>query len=238
MAGRIAYYGNIVRDGLILDLDAAKRDSYPGSGTAWRDIAGNIAVGSLINSPTFNPDNGGSIVFDGVDDYASIPFTYDVYNGGNTNPITMCGWFKLPPFQIFVAEENPGGFQDASIFMGFWVYRVTASPNTQVRFNAIFGGVGGSERSAYHTMDGQWKYYTATLTSSGLCTMYINGVYQNQGSPVITSNAKFNGTVFLVKDRSRTPVNCSISGIQIYNRALSASEITQNYNATKTRYGL
>ncbi len=75
MAGRIAYYGNIVRDGLVLDLDAAKRDSYPGSGTSWRDIAGGVITGSLINGPTFDGNNGGSIVFDGADDYVNLGTT-------------------------------------------------------------------------------------------------------------------------------------------------------------------
>jgi hypothetical protein len=227
-----------VTNGLVLYLDAANSISYVSGSTIWRDISGNNNNGTLINGPTFSSVNGGRIVFDGVDDYASIPFTYDVHNGGNTNPITMCGWFNLPPFQIFTSEENPGGFQDSSVFMGFWVNRVTSSPNTQVRFNALFGGVGGSERSVFHVMDGQWRYYSATLTSAGLCTLYINGVFQNQGSPTITSSAKFNGTVFLVKDRGRIPVNCSLTGIQIYNRALSAAEILQNYNATKSRFNL
>ena len=69
MAGRIAYYGNIVKDGLVLDLDAAKKDSYPGTGTAWNDISGNRNNGTLTNGPTFNSSNGGSIVFDGTNDY-------------------------------------------------------------------------------------------------------------------------------------------------------------------------
>ena len=62
MAGRIAYYGGIVKDGLILDLDAAKRDSYPSSGTVWNDISGFQNNGTLINGPTFNSSNSGNIV--------------------------------------------------------------------------------------------------------------------------------------------------------------------------------
>ena len=68
MAGRISYYGNIVKDGLVLDLDAAKRDSYPGVGTAWNDISGFRNNGTLVNGPTYNPTNAGSIVFDGASD--------------------------------------------------------------------------------------------------------------------------------------------------------------------------
>jgi hypothetical protein len=62
MAGRIAYYGGIVTNGLVLALDAAKKDSYPGSGTLWKDISGNTNNGTLINGPTFNSGNGGYCV--------------------------------------------------------------------------------------------------------------------------------------------------------------------------------
>ena len=57
MSGRISYYGNIVKDGLVLCLDAAKKDSYPRSGTLWNDISGGQRNGTLINGPTFNPNN-------------------------------------------------------------------------------------------------------------------------------------------------------------------------------------
>jgi len=231
-------YPAIVTNGLLLNLDAGFVPSYPTVRSTWYDISSGGNNGSLINGPTFSSDNGGSIVFDGVDDYGSLPFTYDVYNGGNYNPITMCGWYKLPVFQISLSEEAPGGFQDSGVFMGFWVHRVTPNPNTRIRFNVMFGGVGGSEVSYTHTMDGQWRYYVATFNSSGLCKLYSNGVLQNMASPVITQNAKFNGTAFLVKDRGRTPVNCSIGGIQIYNRELTSTEVLQNYNAQKGRFGL
>jgi hypothetical protein len=83
MAGRIAYYGGIVTNGLVLALDAAKKDSYPGSGTLWRDISGNGNNGTLTNGPTFNSGNGGSIVFDGVNDYVQYETSLDPYISGN-----------------------------------------------------------------------------------------------------------------------------------------------------------
>ena len=72
MAGRIAYYGNLIANKPILCLDAAKKDSYPGTGTAWNDISGNGNNGTLTNGPTFTTGSGGSIVFDGVNDYVDI----------------------------------------------------------------------------------------------------------------------------------------------------------------------
>ena len=68
-----ADYYNIITRGLILHLDASAPSSYPGSGTTWSDISGNNHVGTLTNGPTFSTDGGGSIVFDGTNDYVTIP---------------------------------------------------------------------------------------------------------------------------------------------------------------------
>ena len=86
MAGRISYLGGIVKDGLVLDLDAAKLDSYPKTGTSWKDISGNGNNGTLVNVPTFNSSNGGSIVFDGSNDYVSTNYIT------NSTAFTYCVW--------------------------------------------------------------------------------------------------------------------------------------------------
>ena len=92
MAGRVAYTGGIVRNGLVLNLDAAKRDSYPKTGTVWSDISGNgnngILNGATGGLPSYNSANGGYISFDGTDDYVDtkqIQFE-------RTNPFSLCIW--------------------------------------------------------------------------------------------------------------------------------------------------
>ena len=86
--------GNIVTNGLVLNLDAANPRSYPQpyNGTAWQNIApvSSSLVGTLTNGPTFNSSNGGSIVFDGVDDNCVLGI---VLNMG-TNSLTINTWFK------------------------------------------------------------------------------------------------------------------------------------------------
>jgi hypothetical protein len=62
----------IVQSGLVLNLDAGVSSSYPGSGTTWTDLSGNGNTGTLTNGPTYNSANGGSLVFDGVDDYVNV----------------------------------------------------------------------------------------------------------------------------------------------------------------------
>ena len=76
----------IVTNGLVLALDAGDRNSYPGTGTTWRDLSGNNNNGTLTNGPTFNTGSLGSIVFDGVDDYVLInAFSL-------LAPLTICSW--------------------------------------------------------------------------------------------------------------------------------------------------
>ena len=94
MSGRIAYYGGIVTNGLVLDLDAGKRDSYPGSGTVWNDVSGFINNGTLVNGPTFNSANGGSILFDGINDNILMPSTGVTISSG-TNPWSTSFWVNM-----------------------------------------------------------------------------------------------------------------------------------------------
>ena len=82
-----AYSGpEIANDGLVLALDAANPRSYPGSGTTWTDLSGNGNNGTLVNVPTYSNANGGSIVFDGVDDYVSGSIS-------TINSWSMCLWY-------------------------------------------------------------------------------------------------------------------------------------------------
>ena len=89
-AGDTTYYQakrGIVQDGLVLNLDAAVDQSYPGNGTTWHDLAGSNS-GTLTNGPTFDKDNGGSIVFDGTNDYVNTPVNIDA------NPSSIGAWFN------------------------------------------------------------------------------------------------------------------------------------------------
>jgi hypothetical protein len=223
MAGRIAYYGNIVRDGLVLDLDAAKRDSYPGSGTSWRDIAGGVITGSLVNGPTFDSANGGSIVFDAGDDYYSISNNTSL---DCTNAVSVFAWVKTPSSarskEILMKYNNvtvgiPYGFQ-------WWVDgNIYVHITTSVGWKEITGLIGYSLNTWYNI---GLTYDQTTLRA------YINGSQTTTSSQTGTINT------------NSFPIICSsglggsISTIQLYNRALSAAEITQNYNALKGRYGL
>ena len=87
-------YENIVTDGLVLNLDASMLASYPKTGTTWNDISGNEKNGTLTNDPTFNSENGGSIAFDGSNDYIEIS-PNGTTSGFNVQSFTIDMWVKV-----------------------------------------------------------------------------------------------------------------------------------------------
>jgi hypothetical protein len=240
MAGRIAYYGNIVTNGLVLDLDAAKRDSYPGSGTVWRDIAGGVINGSLINGPTFNPNNFGSIVFDGVDDYVDSIGTVSSFSFiQNTGIFTINAWVRLN--DLSAARYFLGNNDGTTNGIGFYLGKTVSSANLWL---AITYGVGGQFtlnyiRSNFFTVN---DWICVTCVGNGIdCQFYKNGVSFDSPSnfgTFSTGNSTRNLSVGRINNFNSSYWQGNVAQTQIYNRALSATEVLQNYNATKGRYGL
>ena len=225
MAGRIAYYGNIVRDGLVLNLDAAKRDSYPGTGTVWRDIAGGVITGSLVNGPTFNTNNGGSITFDGVDDYVICTKSNIT---GNT-PWSISIWINVD------ISKNGAGRQ------GWMVWRGGQSTSQLIAIGVTSGYV----EVAHYANDTTFTnspisfgtFQNITVTFNGTTELiYMNGTNTDNKS---TSLSLTDGDwYFSSRVGASGFLKCNMSQFIVYNRALSATEVLQNYNATKGRFGL
>ena len=109
MAGRISYYGNIIKDGLVLDLDAGKLQSYPRTGTLWNDVSGFQNNGTLTNGPTFSSTNGGAIVFDGTNDYVEMTTKNTNLEFQPTQPYSVFTWFRGPVAQIGAVVANMNG---------------------------------------------------------------------------------------------------------------------------------
>ena len=237
MAGRVAYYGGIVKDGLVLDLDAAKKDSYPGSGTTWSDISGNQNNGTLTNGPTFNSDNGGSIVFDGVDDRVFI--NTSINTGQN---FTVSVWMYATLLGT-TRRALVGNSYNYSTSNGWFFSTSGASTN-----NTFFFSVGADlayRVAAANTLSlNQWYYLTAVCQNGGgSINLYSNGnIITTYAASLQTTNTVIYTTAELnIGARISTfldPYSGNISLVQIYNKALTAQEILQNYNALKGRYGL
>lgn len=221
MAGRIAYYGNIVTSGLVLNLDAAKRDSYPGSGTTWRDISTNNYNTVLTNGPTYNTDNGGTILFDGVNDFVSVNRLSILGNN-----FTVFTWLKLNTGFGGLMNVFSGG-NDATWYPSIYTSKI-----------GWYTGTGW--RSGTTTFIANTWYQTVfrldNSTGSPRHAMYVNGVREYIGTDTYTGGGIFD--IGKIIGESARYLNGSISTFQAYNIALTDEEVLQNYNATKIRYGL
>ena len=232
MAGRIAYYGGIVTNGLVLALDAAKKDSYPGSGTLWRDISGNGNNGTLTNGPTFNSGNGGSIVFDGVNDYVNC----GVSNIPLPINITLISWIYQSTTTGYKNIITKEGTTNTDLDYGF-----TTSPNGNLYFWYHNGSYRIHETLTNNiSLTNTWYHVSATFNdTNNTVNLYVNGTQVYNQSETTSMLAHSNSKLFVGWRNSLTSgqlFNGRISQAQIYNRALSATEVLQNYNATKTRY--
>ena len=228
MAGRIAYYGGTVLSGLVLNLDAAKKESYPKTGTIWTDLSGNGNNGTLTNGPTFDSDNKGSISFDGADDYVNIPSNSTI---ALTGDMTVCAWVylnNLSGYNAIVGKTN-GGYPNP--------YDMYTNPSSgTVSFFRGDGSSFGYSISNTGVSPNAWQHVSVTMTST-TATHYLNG--QADGSNTLSATITDGGGALYVGSRADfvTKMNGRISNLLMYNRGLTASEIAQNYNALKGRFG-
>ena len=214
---------SIVTNGLVLALDAANPKSYPGSGTTWSDLSGFGNTGTLENSPTYSSSNGGSLLFNGS--------TQRVICGNASNLQitvgTISAWFN--------ADNGNVGYNGIIAKQSAWGLFVAA--NVLVAYD--WGN--GIERSTGITVgNSSWNYAVMTFTEtvgtpSNNAIVYLNGV------PVLTTTIKhqLNSIQVMVGEANAGQFfGGNIAQASVYNRVLSASEVLQNFNAHRGRYGL
>jgi len=210
----------IATDGLVLWLDAGTKPSYPGSGTTWTDLSGNRNNGTLTNGPTYSSANGGTIVFDGVNDFAiaSLPsvtsyntFTYNVWVYSTNNS----------GYRTIIDQGNDTWFFGTNLGE-----LITYNPNLN---------------SGYVININQWYNLGVTHVIGGPILFYVNGnlVYTSTNNSSNFSTSYFGIGAGVTSPTLADEVwSGNIAVAQIYNRALSASEVLQNYNAQKAKFGL
>ena len=226
--GGFANNAPIVTDGLVFYVDAGNSKSYPGSGTTWSDLVGS-ADGTLepASGPTYSSANGGSIVLDGTDDYVDFG-SFGV--GGDNENYTFSAWSKQSSAgNIFVKGRD--GFGDG------WSLRIMRNSNTnQFMASALAGGAHNASGGTIQL--NSWDYITGTWeNSTGTISLYVNGVFitsTSKGSQgtLRSSTAGWSAARITTTAYSGGSIGC----LSVYNRALSASEILQNYNALKNRF--
>jgi hypothetical protein len=234
----------VVTDGLVLALDAANPKSYPGSGTTWSDLSGNNNTGTLTNGPTFNSANGGSIVFDGIDDYVNSNYKPVLTTG---NSYSQCVWFRTTSATVGdggsnrLIEARDTGKTGSPLISSL----VNLSSSNTLVFLAR--GANNVRRdiivSDITVNDGVWKHFHTQILSNGHTQIYLNGILAGQNTLGVDTNIDLSNRFLAIGARNLEGAISSyfsgnISQVQIYNRALSASEVQQNYNAQKSRFNL
>jgi hypothetical protein len=219
----------IVTSGLVLHLDAGNIKSYPGSGTTWTDLSGNGYNGTLINGPTYSSANGGSILFDGSNDYmsATISCSRTYYSiEWWTRPTALSNYDQV----IMMNSSGSAG----SYWSGFTVHTDSSG--------RLYIGTTGGSRITLGTgtlVNGVWHHFVWTF-NNGSATLYKNGSSISAGS-ISVHSADFTllqigagpsfgeGTLF--------DGNCA--SLKLYsNKVLTASEVSQNFNALRGRFGI
>ena len=217
---------DIIQDGLAFAIDAANKKSYPSSGTTWTDLAGNNN-GTLTNGPTFDSTNGGSIDFDGTDDYAITDSS--VVSGFGA--LTIEAWCKLDqtnsPMNIIYNSWWPS---DRAL-----LWRVQS--NAMQFYTYTSSQVGGTTQSFTNT---GWNYliawYNGTTMKTFVNTVESGTTFSQSGN--LATRVTDSDAIGYYGNPIAYYFNGKFSSLKIYNRALTDTEITQNYNALKSRFGL
>jgi hypothetical protein len=235
---------DIIQDGLVLALDAADKNSYPGSGTAWYDISGNNNHFTLYNGVAYSISNGGSLSFDGTNDYAA-----------STNNL------NLSSYDYIVVDV----FFKSNIITGGMVFEHTANWNSNAGGFGLYINSNGSANQyelhhTNHNTEGARNYvlsgslnwnnhvnvYSKVSDSTGRLTYGNSSLLPFSsigGYPITTTTTaggSFPNALFYIATRAGSGgfFNGNISSLKIYGFKINQFQVLQNYNSQKSRFNL
>lgn len=220
----------IVQDGLVLNLDAGVKESYNG-GTTWRDLTGGNN-GTLTNSPVFDKQKGGIISFDGTDDFIQTSANSSIVTGNGSVNIWLT-WVAGGAFGIFHIKSGYGGGNYSN--GEYWGFQKYYSTGTYVRFHS---GVGWGSLIDLSLTVGSWINLCVTYNGSGGSgKLYANGSFVSDVSwsafNTPDGDIRFGNGGYQTIDYSG---NHAI--INLYNRQLTAAEVSRNFNVMRHRFGI
>jgi hypothetical protein len=212
-------------------VDAANIKSYPGSGTTWFDMSGNGNTGTLVNGVAYDAANNGSITFDGTTGYVTCG-TGLAQSGSWT--LTAFAKFSNTTAQVILGrtEGGPSFAQNYNIYTQTSKFRVGTSSD--------------SYRSAVSNTTmiiNTWYYVTGVYDSvTKILSIYVNGTFESSAA-ALTGTPPTAGAQYVILGASdglaaANKMTGNISNASIYNRALTAAEIVQNFNALRGRFGI
>ena len=218
------FYPAMVTSGLVFNVDASNSQSYPGSGTVWYDISGNNYNINLLNGPVYSGEYGGALTFDGTNDYGTARNLTTLEMGNRS--ITIGAWFRTTDTNgAIVTKRGTGSGYQLYIYTGklygdgystsTGVFSASTINNNTIRYGVIV-----------------FDYLNTTIR------LYVNGVADNTAS--LSSGGNDTSAYFnIARSQQYTDFFAgTIYSIQVYNRALSATEILNNFNAGRGRFNL
>lgn len=233
-----------VISGLVFAVDAANSKSYTSIAAPWRDLTRNKYSMTFANSPTYSSANRGSIVFDGVNDTCTANEDF----ANNLTAMTVCAWVKTSaavssvypvPIVTKCAVYEPAAAEGAG-----WMLLLRNNGSTSLTFLIQNGNAtlyNEAVASFSVTNDGLWHHVAAVLyTFEAQIDLYQDG-------QLLITSISGTGGISTISTTTKVRIgstigsgffNGSVSGVQIYNRDLTASEIKQNFNAARGRYGV
>ena len=238
-------------NGLVLCLDAANAKSYPGSGTTWTDLSGRGNTGTLTLGPTYNSANGGGIEQDGTNDYIEIPYNSQLAFTGNTSftlqIVAKNKTLKHNADYPAIASNGDGDagggwevsmYDDNNVFGGPFGNIAFSRYQTGGSYITAGGGVAYSFTSLADANSMNFWSYTYSSTEGG--KMYRNGNLIVSAATTGSITRSTTPNIFLGRrtgSASRV-TSCIFYQFSAYNRALTAAEISQNFNALRGRFGI
>lgn len=243
---------NFVNNGLVLCMDAANVKSYTGSGTSWFDIGGSNSLGTLVNSPTFSATNGGSIVFDGVNDVVRVPYSPNWSQSGSH---TVDMWVKVGSIgasavSLLLNRNNSDYLETFAIAIdNRQVVRPWNPSGTdqmvvtyQIGLTSDYAGTYSKNKFGTTNGDNNWHHIAGVADNSAkIIYLYYDGL--------LVHNASFIGTIAAPTcdmriggeytiNTAESQLLGNVARLSIFNRALSAADVYQNYLSMKSRFGV
>jgi hypothetical protein len=228
----------IITTGLAMNLDAGNLASYPGIGTTWTDLTGNSRNGTLINGVGYSALNNGTLTFDGTNDYVTVANTVAVLSA--VNKFTIESWFKLTNASLnnTIFSFGTGASYNNDILVAVYGTTILAQVNN---------GVDGSASPTAAFTSTAWTniqvVFDGTQTgNANRLKMYINGVLQTltfaYTVPATTAVNSSCGIGAYSTGSFNNFLTGNIAVTRLYTTAFSQTDVTTNFNAIKSRYGL
>jgi len=202
----------VITSGLILNLDAGNSSSYPGSGTTWTDLSSSGNNGSLYNSPTYTSSNGGGLVFNGSN-YVNLAST-----------ITMTGDWTISWWEYLTGTiSNNQGI----------IFSATNSNDINHYAGGLRYYAPGDECLSIGTISTSTWYNWVYTRSGTTMSLYQNGSLNNSQTVSVTTTY-----ISQIARGNAGGMTGTLPTIQVYNRALTSTEVASNFNVLRSRYGI